>query len=72
MIIPSKHSGYQAGIRLYPMGGGGGGSSEPTQPAAPPEPPTSSGDIDFNAGLAGTSSGEAVATPPQDIVKDDA
>jgi hypothetical protein len=42
-----------------------------TQPAAPPAAPTSSGDIDFNAGLAGTSSGEAVATPPQDIVKDE-
>jgi hypothetical protein len=31
MIIPSKHSGYQAGIRLYPGGsggdGGGGGDS---------------------------------------------
>jgi hypothetical protein len=40
-----------------------------TQPAAPPAAPTSSGDIDFNAGLAG--SGEVVATPPQDIVKDD-
>ena len=26
MIIPSKHSGYQAGIRLYPGGSGGGGS----------------------------------------------
>ena len=25
MIIPSKHSGYQAGIRLYPGGGDGGG-----------------------------------------------
>ena len=24
MLIPSKHSGYQAGIRLYPGGGGGG------------------------------------------------
>lgn len=36
-----------------------------TQPAPPSEDPTSSGDIDFNAGLAG--SGEAVATPPQDI-----
>ena len=33
------------------------------QPASPPEPPTSPGDIDFNAGLAG--SGEIVATPPQ-------
>jgi hypothetical protein len=24
MLIPNKHSGYQAGIRLYPGGGGGG------------------------------------------------
>ena len=29
MIIPSKHSGYQAGIRLYPGGGKGGGGSDP-------------------------------------------
>jgi hypothetical protein len=42
-----------------------------TQPAPPPEAPTSSGDIDFNAGLAGTSSGEIVATPPQQIARDD-
>ena len=42
-----------------------------TQPAPPPGAPTSSGDIDYNAGLAGTSSGEAVATPPQEIVRDD-
>jgi hypothetical protein len=41
-----------------------------TQPAPPAEPPTSPGDIDFNAGLAG--SGEEVATPPQQIVRDDA
>jgi hypothetical protein len=41
-----------------------------TQPASPPEPPTSSGDIDYNTGLAG--SGEEVATPPQQIVRDDA
>jgi hypothetical protein len=34
-----------------------------TQPAPPPAAPTSPGDIDFNAGLAG--SGEIVATPPQ-------
>ena len=41
-----------------------------TQPAPPPEAPTSSGDIDYNTGLAG--SGEVVATPPQQIVRDDA
>jgi len=40
-----------------------------TQPAPPPEAPTSSGDIDYNAGLAGA--GEEVATPPQQIARDD-
>lgn len=40
-----------------------------TQPAPPPEAPTSSGDIDYNAGLAG--SGEVVATAPQQIARDD-
>jgi len=40
-----------------------------TQPAPPPEAPTSSGDIDSNAGLAG--SGEVVATAPQQIARDD-
>lgn len=38
MIIPSKHSGYQAGIRLYPGGGGGGAPAEAV-PAASPAPP---------------------------------
>ena len=40
-----------------------------TQPAPPPESPTSSGDIDYNTGLA--SSGEEVATAPQQIARDD-
>lgn len=39
MIIPSKHSGYQAGIRLYPFGGGGGGGGEVAPASAPPPPP---------------------------------
>lgn len=30
MLIPNKHSGYQAGVRLYPFGGGG--SSEGSVP----------------------------------------
>lgn len=35
MLIPCKHSGYQAGIRLYPGGGkGGGGSQDPQIGAA--------------------------------------
>ena len=38
MIIPNKHSGYQAGIRVYPLGGGGGGGGEPA-PATPAPPP---------------------------------
>jgi hypothetical protein len=45
MIIPSKHSGYQAGIRLYPGGllgfggGGGGGVAGDLAPPPPPPPP---------------------------------
>lgn len=34
MLIPNKHSGYQAGIRLYPGGGKGGGSQDPQIGAA--------------------------------------
>jgi hypothetical protein len=41
------------------------------QPAAPAEAPTSSGDIDYNAGLAGTDPG-VNSTAPQIIAKDDA
>lgn len=33
MLIPSKHSGYQVGIRLYPGGGKGGSSAPPPDPA---------------------------------------
>lgn len=40
------------------------------RPAPPPEPPTSSGDIDYAAGLAGTDNG-AVASAPQVIARDD-
>ena len=40
MIIPSKHSGYQAGIRLYPGGGGGGGAPAETAVQAPAAPTT--------------------------------
>ena len=29
MLIPTKFNGYQAGIRLYPSGGGGGGLAAP-------------------------------------------
>jgi len=42
------------------------------QPAAPPEAPTSSGDIDYNAGLAGDDTGAGVNTQPQLIAQDDA
>jgi hypothetical protein len=39
MIISNKHSGYQAGIRIYPFGGGGGGGGESAPaPVAPPPP----------------------------------
>ena len=33
MLIPSKHSGYRAGRRLYPGSKGGGGSAPPPDPA---------------------------------------
>lgn len=42
------------------------------QPAAPPEAPTSSGDIDYNAGLAGNDTDAGVNSEPQFIAKDDA
>jgi len=41
MIIPNKHSGYQAGIRLYSGGGaGGGGGGGFATPVASPPPPS--------------------------------
>lgn len=33
MLIPNRHSGYLAGIRLYPGGGKGGSSAPPPDPA---------------------------------------
>ena len=42
------------------------------QPSAPPADPTSSGDIDYFAGLAGTSDSAGVNTAPQIIARDDA
>lgn len=46
MIIPSKHSGYQAGIRLYPGGGGdgSGGQGDPTGNADPSSNPSTQAD----------------------------
>jgi hypothetical protein len=41
MIIPNKHSGYQAGIRKYYMGGGGGGGVGSASPVAADPPPPS-------------------------------
>ena len=42
------------------------------QPAAEPEAPTSSGDIDYNAGLAGSDTEAGVNSEPQVIARDDA
>ena len=45
MIIPSKHSGYQAGIRLYPGGGdGSGGQGDATGNADPSSNPSTQAD----------------------------
>jgi len=46
MIIPSKHSGYQAGIRLYPGGGGdgSGGQGDATGNADPGSNPSTQAD----------------------------
>jgi len=46
MIIPSKHSGYQAGIRLYPGGGGdgSGGQGDATGNADPGSNPSTQTD----------------------------
>lgn len=33
MLVPNRHSGYLAGIRLYPGGGKGGNSAPPPDPA---------------------------------------
>ena len=51
--------GYQNEDQQNADGNGGN-----PQPAAAPEAPTSSGDIDYNAGLAGTSPGTGGFTPP--------
>jgi hypothetical protein len=48
---------------------GNGGTPDP-QPRPAPEPPTSSGDIDYNAGLAGSSPGSG-SEGPQLIARDD-
>ena len=59
------------------------GENDPAspQPASPPAPPTSTGDIDYNAGLAGTNpapldagtnDSPAPDNQPQEIAKDDA
>ena len=54
MIIPSKHSGYQAGIRLYPGDGGGGDGGGGTPDAGP-----ASG-TDAGAGMTGGTPGLSV------------
>jgi|GEM_PF-4198837 len=60
MIIPSKHSGYQAGIRLYP-GGGGDGPGGGGDPSTGGEARGGMGFAGTGSGLAGTGAGAAQA-----------
>jgi hypothetical protein len=54
MIIPNKHSGYQAGIRLYPFGGGGGSS----------QPGMGDSQVGNTGGTTGVGTGISVPPPP--------
>jgi hypothetical protein len=56
MIIPNKHSGYQAGIRVYPMGGGGGGPSQPGM---------GDSQVGNTGGTTGVGTGIFIPPPPQ-------
>jgi hypothetical protein len=60
MIIPSKHSGYRAGIRLYP-GGGGDGPGGGGDPSTGGDARAGSGFAGTGSGLAGTGAGAAQA-----------
>lgn len=55
MIIPNKHSGYQAGIRVYPFGGGGGGEQLPG---------TGDSQIGNTGGTTPVGTGVAIPPPP--------
>ena len=57
MIIPNKHSGYQAGIRIYPFGGGGGGGEQ--------LPGTGDSQVGNTGGTTGVGTGVFVPPPPQ-------
>ena len=66
-------NGANAGTGTSPTENTDTGNDQPSpQPAAPAEAPTSSGDIDYNAGLAGTDTSPGVNTAPQIIARDDA
>ena len=56
MIIPNKHSGYQAGIRVYPFGGGGGGGEQ--------LPGTGDSQIGNTGGTTPVGTGVAIPPPP--------
>lgn len=54
MLIPTKHNGYQAGIRIYPFGGGGGGG----------QPGTGDSQIGNTGGTTPVGTGVSVPPPP--------
>lgn len=54
MLIPNKYSGYQAGVRLYPFGGGGGGG----------QPGMGDSQIGNTGGTTPVGTGVAIPPPP--------
>jgi hypothetical protein len=68
---PSSDTGQTTSSDADAQDGGFYGTPSP-QPASPPAEPTSSGDIDYNAGLAGTDTQAGVNSQAQEIAKDDA
>lgn len=57
MIIPNKYSGYQAGIRIYHLGGGGGGGGG--------QPGMGDSQIGNTGGTTPVGTGVAIPPPPQ-------
>lgn len=69
MLIPSKHSGYRAGIRLYPGGGGDGGGGDGGGPSGGSDPGGAPGGGGAGGGSSTVSEGTTIGN--SGIVPDD-